>query len=141
MALWDDLLPEQFTIDLLQQFGTFLCHFLIKEDGSGYSLASIEKYLSGVTNSAQEDSRFNGLELWKDKNRYTRLRSAINKSVVLKCIEEGRLLSEKGAPIGRELLFRICVVISLSTRTGRYVRYFSRGRDLSIITHLNSLCI
>ena len=108
MASWDDLPPEQFTIDLLQQFGTFLCHFLIKEDGSGYSLASIEKYLSGVTNSAQEDSRFNGLELWKDKNWYTRLRSAINKSIVLKCIEEGRPLSEKGAPIGRELLFRLC---------------------------------
>ena len=80
----------------------------MKEDGSSYSLSSIDKYLPGVTNAAQEDERFKGLEIWKDKNWYTRLRAAINKSVVLKCIEEGRPLSEKGAPIGRELLFRIC---------------------------------
>lgn len=105
---WDDLQAEHFTIDLLQQFGTFMCHFLMKENGSSYSLASIEKYLPGVTNAAQEDRRFKSLELWKDKNWYTRLRSAINKSIVLKCIEEGRPLSEKGAPIGRELLYRIC---------------------------------
>ena len=108
MGAWDNLLPEQFTIELLQQFGTFMCHFLMKEDGSGYSLASIEKYLSGVTNAAQEDVRFKCLDLWKDKNWYTRLRAAINMSIILKCIEEGRPLSEKGAPIGRELLFRIC---------------------------------
>ena len=108
MPSWDELPSDQLTIDLLQQFGTFLCHHLMKEDGSSYSLGSIEKYLSGVTNSAQEDSRFKNLEIWKDKNWYTRLRSAINKTVVLKCIEEGRPLSEKGAPIGRDLLFRIC---------------------------------
>ena len=67
--------------------------------GSSYALASIEKYLSGVTNSAEEDTRFKGLEIWKDKNWYTKLRAAINKAIVLTCIEEGRSFSEKGAPI------------------------------------------
>ena len=66
------------------------------DHGTRYcTLASIEKYLSGVTNSAQEDTRFKGLEIWKDKNWYTKLRAAINKAIVLKCIEAGRPLSEK----------------------------------------------
>ena len=67
MGAWDNLLPEQFTIELLQQFGTFMCLFLMKKDRSGYSLASIEKYLSGVTIAAQEDVRFKSLDLRKDK--------------------------------------------------------------------------
>ena len=65
-----------------------------REDTSSYAPASIEKYQSGVTNSAQEDTRFKGLEIWKDKNWYTKLRAAISKAIVVKCIEEGRPLYE-----------------------------------------------
>ena len=96
MGAWDNLLPEQFTIELLQQFGTFMCHFLMKEDGSGYSLASIEKYLSGVTNAAQEDVRFKCLDLWKDKNWYTRLRAAINKSIILNALKKVAHFQKRG---------------------------------------------
>ena len=122
MLPWNQLQSDELTIDLLQQFGTFLCHHLMKEDGSSYALASIEKYLSGVTNSAQEDTRFKGLEIWKDKNWYTKLRAAINKAIVLKCIEEGRPLSEKGAPIGRDLLLRVCDYYMSQNDNGVFVR-------------------
>ena len=60
---------------------------------------------------SRRHERFKGWEIWKDKNYF-----------FLKCVEEGRPLSEKGAPIGRDLLLRMCDYYMNQNDNGVFVR-------------------
>jgi hypothetical protein len=92
------------SIELIQEFGGFLCFEAEKADGELFAWESISKMISGLKGACLKDSRFKELAMWKESNAdwYSRVRDGCYRILVLRCIAEGKPLSSKSTPIMRE---------------------------------------
>lgn len=128
MPPWSDLTPAHITIELVQEFGGYLCFEAEKEDGELFAWESISKFISGFKGACLNDTRFKNLEIWKENNAnwYSRVRDGCYRILVLRCIAEGKPLSSKSTPLMREslrVLMACCIAIDCDSMVGGEKRW------------------